>query len=618
MKCFVFVFVACMLPLLVNVSGLSTSEAIRDDTSGSCGANLTWAFNESSSTLTISGTGRMDDYVLSSPSSAPWKSWMTSIKAVRIDQGVESIGNNAFSRAVNITSVAIPDGLNVIGSGAFSFCNQLASITLPSVTTIKENAFSGCDHLTSVVFGNNLTSIGYQSFLDCAKLTNFILPPSLKTIGNNAFANCNSLTSIMIPMNVTSIGELAFARCQNLQSINVDSRNQQFISIDGVLIENSTNTLVQYPAGKKEDDGTYIIPSFITTIKAGAFQGCNNLISVYVPDNVTSIGGHAFQFCNNLTSVNIPSNVKSIEEHTFYGCSSLTSIVIPSSVTSIGTSAFALCTGLTKIVISSSVTSIADNAFGFCKSLAYVSYLGSKNPSSSFCSVFSGISLTFICVLPNYSSSSFCGRNISCKSESCESIQAQINRCYEVLSDGYECIINKTADAIRWEEQNNECFDYGCRNDTGTMVPKKKCLSDEMICVDDKCISEDEMKEWSVVIDIDSSDSNPFNIADLKKEISTLVNKSESVFELSVEYDSDGHVIQVIVYVEDKDTANDIKVAVDNLDKGGSCEGILCESINTSVHRVRDDTRSFPLSGAVRCCACFLFLFASISLFFTF
>ena len=62
MKCLVFVFVVCALALLVYAHHLSNIGITRTDTSSICGDNLTWSYNESSFTITISGTGRMTNY----------------------------------------------------------------------------------------------------------------------------------------------------------------------------------------------------------------------------------------------------------------------------------------------------------------------------------------------------------------------------------------------------------------------------------------------------------------------------------------------------------------------------------------------------------------------------
>ena len=61
--------------------------------SGTCGANLTWNFDSSTGTLTISGTGAMRDY---SYSSAPWYSQRSNIKILVIQAGITTLGNYAF------------------------------------------------------------------------------------------------------------------------------------------------------------------------------------------------------------------------------------------------------------------------------------------------------------------------------------------------------------------------------------------------------------------------------------------------------------------------------------------------------------------------------------------
>ena len=172
-------------------------------------------------------------------------------------------------------------------------------------------------------------------------------------------------------------------------------------------------------------------------------------------------------------------------------------------------------------------------------------------------------------------------------------IQPGFNHCYELVQDGVNCFANKSLNVVDWEGQNDECFYYECQNDTG-IVPKNRC-GVSMKCVDDKCINQDEMKEeWTVVIDIYSSNTNPVNLTEVKMEMSTLANMSMNDFEISVEYDNDGRVVRVIVYVNDETSANEVKVKVDNLDKGDSCEGILCNSKETHV---QENTRpSFTTS----------------------
>ena len=49
---------------------------------GSCGTNVTWAFNTETGILAISGTGNMADY---SYSNQPWYSYRSQISSIKIN-----------------------------------------------------------------------------------------------------------------------------------------------------------------------------------------------------------------------------------------------------------------------------------------------------------------------------------------------------------------------------------------------------------------------------------------------------------------------------------------------------------------------------------------------------
>ena len=409
---------------------------------GTCGTNLIWEL--SNGTLTISGTGTMNDYT---DGKSPWSSYRSQIKTVLIENGATSIGNYAFGGCTGLTSITIPNSVTSIGNYAFGSCTGLTSITIPnSVTSIGNYAFGSCTGLTSITIPNSVTSIGNNAFYKCTKLTSITIPSSVTSIGDYAFENCSSLTSITIPNNVTSINTGVFYNCTKLESVT--------------------------------------IPDSVTSIGINAFNGCSSLISVTIPDSVTSIGSYAFNVCAGLTTVTISNNsslssvgncafknctnlmtkpyiptnctvsstafegcgfvyyqlgdnvtcsldngvltisgtgdmyssgqavcisenkdsitsiiigngVTSIGNSAFKNCSSLTNVTIPSSVTSIDTDAFRFCSSLTSVTIPSSVTSIGECSFGGCTSLCNINI--PQNASSMNCTIdrtaFSGVML---------------------------------------------------------------------------------------------------------------------------------------------------------------------------------------------------------------------------------
>ena len=233
---------------------------------------------------------------------------------VVIPEGVESIGNDAFSGCSGLKSVTIPSGVESISSRAFSGCSGLTSVTIPSsVTSIGSSAFSGCSGLTSVTIPSSVESIGSSAFYDCSGLTSVTIPSSVESIGTCAFQGCSRLTSVTIPSSVTLIGNDVFYGCSGLTSVTILAN--------------------------------------VKSISSSAFYGCSGLKSVTIPEGVESIGNNAFSGCRGLKSVTIPSGVKSIGDDAFWGCSGLTSVTIPSSATSIGKKAFADCSGLKSVKI---------------------------------------------------------------------------------------------------------------------------------------------------------------------------------------------------------------------------------------------------------------------------
>ena len=70
-----------------------------------------------------------------------------------IDEGITSIGENAFGRCANLQVAILPEGLESIGEEAFAFCTSLTTLAIPStVTDIYAHAFSGCTSVTDVFF----------------------------------------------------------------------------------------------------------------------------------------------------------------------------------------------------------------------------------------------------------------------------------------------------------------------------------------------------------------------------------------------------------------------------------------------------------------------------------
>ena len=247
---------------------------------GTCGDNLTWTLNTKDSTLTISGTGEMNNY---NSSSVPWSDYKSYIKYVTLEDGLTRIGNYAFYWCEGLTSVTIPNSVTSIGNSAFYYCRSLTSITIPnSVTSIGDEAFSSCYFLTSITILNSVTSIGGSAFYKCSRLTSVTIGNSVTSIGDKAFYECSRLTSITIPNSVTSIGGSAFYTCSRLTSVTIGN---SVTSIGGTAFLGCGLTSIT-------------IPNSVTEIGNWAFSSCSGLTSITIGNSVTSIGNGAFEYCN--------------------------------------------------------------------------------------------------------------------------------------------------------------------------------------------------------------------------------------------------------------------------------------------------------------------------------
>ncbi|MDE7094533.1 MAG: leucine-rich repeat domain-containing protein [Oscillospiraceae bacterium] len=299
-------------------------------TSGTCGENLTWNFEESTGTLTISGTGVMENYSYLEPS---WCNLNQVIKKIIIEDGVTTIGDNAFQGCTALESIVIPDGVITIGNGAFFDCESLVSVKI----------------------SNCVTTIGDDAFLCCKSLMSVTIPDSVTTIGAYAFFEC-MLESIEISDNVTTIGENAFT-CQ----MNISENNPNYSSQDGILFNKEKSELIYFP--NFDNITEYTIPQGVTSIARQAFEECYSLKAIIIPDSVTTIGEYAFFECTALESIVIPNSVTTIERLAFYNCESLTSVTIPDSVIKIGNGAFYDCEALTSIIIENSECEIDDSEY---------------------------------------------------------------------------------------------------------------------------------------------------------------------------------------------------------------------------------------------------------------
>ena len=310
--------------------------------SGKCGPSAYWSFDSSTGTLTISGSGAMNDCVFQwgDPDPRPWSAYLSEIKTVVIGDSITKIGKESFS-SLSCTTVRIGKNVQVIGENAFMNCTSLTGdLVIPdSVTTIDRWAFFG-----SVISNGTLT-----------------LGKGLRTIGERAFTDCSFSGGLTIPEGVTEIAEGAFCSSSKYSS------SPALGKITGTLTLPSTlKTIGAYAFAYEGFSGELLIPDGVTSIGANAFVECDGFGgTLSLPDSVKTVGESAFYLCEGFTGLKLSAGLTKIERYSFahmYGLK--TKVVIPEGVTEIGESAFS-CSDMPSVSLPSTLKKIGKQAFQF-------------------------------------------------------------------------------------------------------------------------------------------------------------------------------------------------------------------------------------------------------------
>lgn len=225
-----------------------------------CGENVKATLSRNSDgdgtyTMTIRGTGPMENYDFLSCRDMPWRDAIPKIKRLIVDDGVTSLGDcvlhgfDGRHEAESLEEVTLPEGLTYLGNYAFFGAAKLKSITLPStLTTIGLGAFYNTG-LTGITIPSNVKTIKEGAFSGCTGLINVTLSDNLETLGQNVFEDCTQLTSIHIPKSVKSMGAEMFAYCDALTCITFEpGSNLTEVKLNGPckLFTNTSSELKVY------------------------------------------------------------------------------------------------------------------------------------------------------------------------------------------------------------------------------------------------------------------------------------------------------------------------------------------------------------------------------------
>lgn len=236
-----------------------------------------------------------------------------------------SISDQAFSGCKLLKNITFTFAITSIGKGAFSSCESLETIELPSaLKEIKDNTFAFCSKLKTVNFPSTLETIGDGAFYDCS-LTQLNMPSSVKSIGKRCFGECN-FEEISLSSSLKEIPEKAFVNCYSLKSVRIPN---------SVTKLGDCAFMYCYLLGEVR------LSESVEEIGEYCFQDAYALTYIFIPKGVKTIGGAAFQRCNKLTRVDISYGIKKIDSYAFYDTpKNITMQITASTPPTLGTEVF--------------------------------------------------------------------------------------------------------------------------------------------------------------------------------------------------------------------------------------------------------------------------------------
>ncbi len=343
------------------------------------------------------------------------------VDIITVPEGIEYIGEKAFSALDGVKKIKLPDTVSEIGKGAFSNMDSLTEVTLSSgITRIPEDLFLSSSRLVSVKVGGKITEIGAYAFAGCRRLPAFEISESVTFIGEAAFRS-TGLTEVFIPAQVSfadeSEGYSCFKDCAALKRVEFENREEsKFILNEYFFSGCSSLEEVILPEAKE------------IIICEGAFESCKNLRRIENSECISVIGTRAFfncgfenlflpsdieyknrdsgeaavsvfekseklkrvvfegetesfvlpekmfKDCTALSRIMLPLTEKGItvSEKAFYGCRSLLGVYNTATVRFIGKEAFSGCEALEKFVLPERVTVLPEKIFYGCRRLRRV------------------------------------------------------------------------------------------------------------------------------------------------------------------------------------------------------------------------------------------------------
>ena len=168
-------------------------------------------------------------------------SGITSLKSIKICNGVTSLPDRCFQNCESLEEVSFPESIDTFGIHCFAGCGSLKSVTIGrNIIKVGSKAFMNCTSLKEILMPDSVRSLEDECFEGCSSLKRINFSDSLKIIPYRAFASCTELETITLPKNLNKIEDKAFLGCSSLKEvIGSESASVEQDSFRGTLVKDA-------------------------------------------------------------------------------------------------------------------------------------------------------------------------------------------------------------------------------------------------------------------------------------------------------------------------------------------------------------------------------------------